>query len=386
MITATTGVRTLWRNEGGFILPIVLVLFALGVLLIAPTLGHGYSSLLAGTATERKAEELHAADSGIEEGLHFLTRSRAESGIYESENWATGPWVRSSPYVLNDKNVYVTIESYLPEEEDNLYRITSRAEDPEGGSSTVLALVYAVPYVTIIEGDAVFDDDYTGDVAVTGDLEIETANTTITGTVTAEGYLDIGQGAEIIGDVNAGGDITLGQSAVIQCNVLCTAGNLTLGQSGDVLPPATDVDAEIHFLSSEGSVLTFANTASITGNIYSEGDLTITMANPQNSIEGDIVVIGDLIIDMSSLNSKGTITGEIWVTGDVSILLSKDADIYGTLHYYPGQYYPDGSDLATWPVECECGDSGDCDPWPAPQLVCPAFPSNAANIQIWELS
>ncbi|MBN1152608.1 MAG: hypothetical protein JXA58_05290, partial [Dehalococcoidia bacterium] len=156
------------QAEGGFILPIVLALFAIGMLAIAPTLGHGYTNLLANAATEVKAEQLHAADSGVEEGLYWLTRSRAQDGLYVADDWDTGPWVRSTPYLMNGMNVYVTIAAYLPDQEENLFLITSRAEDPAGGNSTVLALVFAVPFVQIIEGPWSISDDYAGDVAVDG--------------------------------------------------------------------------------------------------------------------------------------------------------------------------------------------------------------------------
>ena len=377
----------LTQAEGGFILPIVLALFAIGMLAIAPTLGHGYTSLLANTTTESKAEELHAADSGVEEGLHWLTRSRAQDGLYVADNWATGPWVRSVPYVLNGKNVYVTIETYLPEQEENLFLITSRAEEPEGGGSTVLALVYAVPFVQIIEGPWSISDDYAGDVAVDGNLIIETGNTTVNGTVTVTGNLELGQGAEIVGDVSADGSVTLGQSAIIQCNILCTGGDLTLGQSGDIVPQSTDVEAEIHFLNSNHSLLSFANTATVTGNIFAAGDLTIQMFNPQNSITGDIVVDGNLTIDLSASNSKGSITGNLYATGDITILLSKDADIYGEVHYVEGRYFPSGSDNATWPAPDQYVDVDALrSVMPQPQLDCPLFPSNDAEIQIWEIS
>jgi hypothetical protein len=50
--------RRMFRGEGGFILPLVLALFAVGALLLGPMLGHGYTSIQAGTVTETKAEEL----------------------------------------------------------------------------------------------------------------------------------------------------------------------------------------------------------------------------------------------------------------------------------------------------------------------------------------
>ena len=47
-------------GEEGLILPLLLVLLAIGGLLIAPTLGHGYTSLASSSITEDRAQELHA--------------------------------------------------------------------------------------------------------------------------------------------------------------------------------------------------------------------------------------------------------------------------------------------------------------------------------------
>ncbi len=60
------------RSQRGIILPLVLVFLALGMLLLTPALGHGYSALAGTSIVESKAEEVHAADSGIEEGLYWL--------------------------------------------------------------------------------------------------------------------------------------------------------------------------------------------------------------------------------------------------------------------------------------------------------------------------
>jgi len=61
------------------------VLLAIGMLLITPTLGLGYTSLQANTVTESRAEELYAVGSGIEEGLFWLINGKADN-LYWSWN------------------------------------------------------------------------------------------------------------------------------------------------------------------------------------------------------------------------------------------------------------------------------------------------------------
>ena len=389
MGTLSSSLR-LARSQEGFILPIVLVLFAIGALLITPTLGHGYASLGASTVTEIKAEQLHAADSGVEEALYWLTRARTTE-VYQPVEGEIKAWSRTTTYLINGQNVHVTIEHVEDEEEEHLYRITSRAEDVNGAGSTVLALVYAVPFINYIEldPDQPVTEPMVGDhFIVDGNLDLHTANASLTGNVTVYGALDLGQSSEIVGDVYATGDITLGQSSTIECEVICTEGNLYLGQTSEVtLIEDTEVDAaEIHFLNTEGSSLVLANKAHLTANIFSRGDLTVVMKHPDNSITGKIVVDGDLIIDMEDSNAQGTLTGNLYATGNVIIKLAHKAEIIGTLHYFHDkEYVQSGSTGATWPSVHVCTDEDPCD-WPSPEFGCTLPIMNEAEIRIWEVT
>ena len=91
--------HSLRRNQGGFILPIVLVLFGLGILLLAPTLGHGYTGMRASAVTETKAEELHAADAGMEDAVNWLLQGDAADERYSDPG--TGDYTRDSTIALN---------------------------------------------------------------------------------------------------------------------------------------------------------------------------------------------------------------------------------------------------------------------------------------------
>ncbi len=299
--------------------------------------------------------------------------------------WLDGPWVRNPTYVLNNKTVSVRITKDAGDNE-YLYKIMARAEDANGQGSTVFASVLAMPFTEFdyYDGNQNITHDLEGNIFVDGDLTVGTGNTTITGDVVTTGSLDVGQGAEIIGDVYSVGDVTLGQSAIVNTTVLCTEGDLTLEQSSDIYPPI-NVNAEIHFLNPNGSVLTMANKADINGDIYSWGDLTINMKNPQNAIHGNILVDGNLTIDMSPSNAKGDIVGNLYATGTITILIgSKHSSIVGTAYYYPGNYVKTGPSDAGWPNEYICGVTGPCNNWPTPQHDCPG-PSRP-EILSWEVT
>lgn len=390
-------------GEDGFILPLVLVFLALGVLLLTPTLGHGFTSLEANRETNFRSQELHAADSGLEEGIYWLLHLRP--GDEYEWNDSIVSYERVAPYELNDMDVYVTIEPLTGEDDQNTYKITSLAQRPGGTSSTVLAKAYVLPIIVMEEGEDPYEIDeyFFGDLAVDGDLELQTANAEVEGDVFVTGNLDLGQGSLIVGDVLADGDVELGQSANIHCNVLCTGGNLTLGQSADVDPKL--LDSEIHFIGWESPdppfELYLGQLATITGDIYADGPLKIIMTNPQVYMSGDIVVDGDLTIDIDT--PSGDITGNLYCTGDVMITLGKDTNgIYdpdlgapheATLYYDdankdytidldegdPDATYPTGEGLcANWP-------DNDC-VLPEPEKDCPVFPDPTGDVLSWEIS
>jgi len=380
--------HTSLHDQAGIILPLVLVFLALGLLLITPTLGHGYSALAGSSIVENKAGEIHAADSGVEEGLYWLINGKKQDNSYVladgATDWFEGPWVRGAPYVLNDKNVTVNITRTVGTDE-YLYCVVARAEDASGEGSTVCAQVNAVPFVEFdyYDGNQHITSNLEGNILIDGNLTMGTGTTTITGDVVVTGSLDVGQGATIIGDVYSTGDATLGQSSIINCSVLCTEGDLILENSSEIVPPI-NVTAEIHFLNPVGSTMTLANQADITGNIFSWGDLTITMNNPQNTITGSILADGNLTIDMSDTNAKGTINGNLYATGLITVKMgSKQSAVIGTA-YSPSAYVKIGAPDAGWPEQYICDVTGPCTNWPTPQHDCPG-PSRP-EILSWEVT
>lgn len=340
------------RDQDGIILPLVLVFLAVGLLLLAPTLGHGYSAIAGTSVTESRAEELHAADSGIEEAIYWITRH--QPGKYEW-NEDEGRWERTNPYLLNSKIVDVTITPE-PGDDEHLYRIVSRAEDPDSeGSSTVLALVFAVPFAEYIEGDENINSSHSGDLVVDGNLTVSQGQTTIDGNVTVHGNLEMGQSTSIQGSVTSTGDVTLGQVAHIEGDALCVGGDLHLGQGAELV-------AEVHMLNEEGSTIYIGqgNHDAITGDIFSEGDLTVHIS--QNAY-----IIGNIY-------SKGTV--HLQFDGP-------QASMSGIVYHCETPYATAGHRNASFPSSQYCPA---CDCVIEPEFDCDLLSPNQAQILEWEIT
>ncbi len=297
MGTLSSSLR-LARSQEGFILPIVLVLFAIGALLITPTLGHGYASLGASTVTEIKAEQLHAADSGVEEGLYWLTRNRI-GDQYEPIEGATNAWTRANPYVLNDQYVYVTIEHLEDEEEDHLYQITSRAEDANGAGSTVLAIVYAVPFITVfdeypeINQHNIPEEDLYVDNAG-GDALVISGNPTVQVNIVVTGDVIIDNNATIEGNLSVGGDLTLVNNIDINVSQICLAGDLRLGNNSELDGIVLGEESEplTIYLTAQDQLVWLENNAQIYGDIYTHDIVTVRLDHPETRVFGTIHACG----------------------------------------------------------------------------------------------
>ncbi len=104
------------RNEQGQALPIILILMVIGGLIIAPLLSYVSSGLLVGQTYEAMADELYAADAGVEDGLWQITYNHLDelfsSQGYDPYDYATEyDYPASYPVVVNGMDVDVTIEN-----------------------------------------------------------------------------------------------------------------------------------------------------------------------------------------------------------------------------------------------------------------------------------
>jgi len=164
--------RKIVGGQKGQVLPIVLILLIIGGLLIVPTLNYASTSLKGYQVTERKAEELYAADSGVEYALIKLSKGETTLANYQ----------------LNGKTVSVTITDMG----DGSYLITSTATTSSSGSSTTIH--------TGVSASGSFAFLFDNAITSNGDVTIRGSDTSVVGNVTASGTVD--------GEENVTGTVT----------------------------------------------------------------------------------------------------------------------------------------------------------------------------------
>lgn len=102
------------RDEKGQALILVLVLMVVGGLIIAPLLSYMSTGLIAGRVYEEIADELYAADAGVEDGLWQIKYNRL-SGLFSDydlyDYGAVYNYPTGYPLEVNDIDVDVTIEN-----------------------------------------------------------------------------------------------------------------------------------------------------------------------------------------------------------------------------------------------------------------------------------
>jgi hypothetical protein len=280
--------RTIIKGQKGQVLPIVLVLLAMGGLLVAPTLQYASTSLKGHRVIERNVLEIYAADSGVEDALHWLVVGREVQGPWDDWNEVAGFGERD-PYYINDRVVDVTVER-MEVMGPNMYEITSAASSADG-STTVVCAVWAIPF---FEDGTVFtnaDPPPPGDFHVDGDGIVGNL-ASITGDVTVSGNLTLENGAIITGNVYVEGDITITNGAVVT-GTLCLGGGGTLGNSAMI-------EGDIYV--SGNSTIRLEEVGSF-GNVYVDGDAYIYLGGPQSYMGGDgIYASGNIYV----MEAKGT--------------------------------------------------------------------------------
>ena len=102
------------RNEQGQALPIIMILMVVGGLIIAPLLSYISSGLVAGQTYEAIADELYAADAGVEDGLWQISYNHLDDLItgYDEFDYDTEyEYPDTYPVVVNGLDVDVTIDN-----------------------------------------------------------------------------------------------------------------------------------------------------------------------------------------------------------------------------------------------------------------------------------
>ena len=254
------------NSQKGQALPLALLALAIGMLTIAPFLGHVSSSLIGSRIYEQAISEQYSADAGVEYAIWHL--QSGESEVPEGEE------LELPQFTLNSQSVNVTIEN----QGEQIYKITSIATSDDGSSSTIESYVSITVGLfdggfTTFPGGLTLDqgEEYTGSVYAEGDVQLN-QDATITGGVYAEGDIQLHQNVTINGNVYAEGDVHLDEGAVINGDV-CAGENVQLDQG-----------------------------AVINGNVYAVGDVQLSQ---DATINGNVYAGGDV-----QLGQGATITGD----------------------------------------------------------------------------
>ena len=245
------------NSQKGQALPLALLALAIGMLTIAPFLGHVSSSLIGSRIYEQAISEQYSADAGVEYAIWNL--QSGESEVPEGEE------LELPQFTLNSQSVNVTIEN----QGEQIYKITSIATSDDGSSSTIESYVSITVGLfdggfTIFPGGLTLNqgDEYAGNVYAEGDVQLN-QDATITGGVYAEGDVWLHQDATINGNVYAEGDVQLDEGAVINGDV-CAGENVHLDQDAVI-------NGNVHAV---GDVQ-LSQDATINGNVYAGGDVQL---------------------------------------------------------------------------------------------------------------
>ena len=111
--------KTLRHQKGQALVP-VLILLLLGSLSLPPLLSYMQTSLKSGRIYERKADELYAADSGIEDVLWWINNDTLESLLtdpaYDPYDFGT-TWSYGLSEQINRKDTTVSVENiWIPKD------------------------------------------------------------------------------------------------------------------------------------------------------------------------------------------------------------------------------------------------------------------------------
>ena len=303
--------RKIVRGQKGQVLPIVLILLIIGGLLIVPTLRYASTSLKTHQVTERKAEELYAADSGVEYALIKLSKGETTLADYQ----------------LNGKTVSVTITDMG----DGSYLITSTATSADGSSTTIHTGVsssggfaYLLDNAITSDGDVTIKGDVVGNVTASGTVDGEE---NVTGTVTEGATIDNWPSAE---------DFSTYYGADVDKDNPYPSDFIDLdGVPTSIGPLYVDGDLSIYNSSNTEATLT------LTGTLYIVGKAEIGKSPKDFTLD----LNGNTIYIESNLTGGGASGTALWIGENCEIVGSGCIIAIGDIYFAPKGDVGSGSDF-----------------------------------------
>jgi len=302
------------KSERGQVLLFVVILLVLSAIILPPLLNYTFASHRTISIRQERMQLLYAADSGIEDALHWILNpgnlTKTDQG--GSEVSFPAEYSSATPYFLYDRNEadvqvelyntgngsYTIISTAMNNINSTATRIKVRALKgnvtvpmppeivPAEGNASTSPFDYAMASLGNAPSDIGGKSEIKGDIYSGGPMNIY-ADTVINGRAYADGTMDVGAGGVIMRSAHANGDIILEKGAEIWGNAYAE-GDITLLFGAAIQGSAYSKGAVM--LNKEGE---------IGGNAWAYGDITIY--DPQKSqlttIWGNVSSNEDVIAD-----------------------------------------------------------------------------------------
>lgn len=307
------------KNERGQVLSIVLVLLMLGSILISPTLIYASTTLISVRATRERANQLYAADAGVEDAIWQLQQTTPDPNKVPDATGGTKTYGNDTAYPMADVNgKHLTITIY--KQDSSTYRIVSNAT---GNNSTTTVTSYVVRVgglfdvaIRALNGNIFLDNN----VVIT---DTSPTHPPYDADLSANGSISLGSNVSVNGDATASGAVT-GTSGV--------KGTATGGAPNYVAP---SIDTSVY--ETESQVITtspvyppanYTNGGTIPGNARLSGNFGLN-ANRALTVNGNLYIDGSL--DIGSYSSL-IVNGSLYVNGYVLTFNGGTLKIGGKLY------------------------------------------------------
>jgi len=345
------------RDERGIILPLVLAFLGLGLLLITPTLGHGYTAVADTKVAENRVRQINAVDSGLEEGIRWLLNGSEVGGAWSE---SAGEWLRD-PFTMNGESVWVTI---APTGVENTYVVTSQVYTSTGVPLVLFSRVKVLPG-GVAELEDVSRGKWYGNLEIPDGGELP-GGYHIYGNVFAAGDVTLDSGSRVTGGVAVSGDATLASGSKVN-GTLCAGadeeGNVTLNiEQGSKPDSGETLLVYLKVLDGETGTVNLGTTGS-----GSAAAITTLYVDVEGSGVVNITVKNGTIDDVYIVGASPS---------SVTINMNDSSDIDDVWATTPGivTFVDDTCPLHLW------------DGVEPPTPDCPTFPKPVADIETYEFS
>lgn len=255
-----TVIGKLIKEEKGQILTMVLLLLIIGSLLIAPTLANASTTLIAGRMYNERSQQLYAADAGVEDALHKLSKQWDNPNMPKSDT--DPPWTYSLAD-LNNKKLSVSITKTATGQQTPFHIVSTAS----GGSSSTTVDTYALATPIFLKVEAIAKG---------------------TGTIN-------NNNGDIVGDAYAASD------------------------PGGITPPFVWKGPYQGAWPTATQLMDYYYPKAAPPNPQTPGSVVNTIDVKNNKNIGPLYVNGDLSITNSGGDTTANLTGTVYVTGQLTI-------------------------------------------------------------------